>query len=419
MQSQISEISSVLVEVSVEVPWDRVEKALEGSYNQLSRTAKVKGFRPGKVPRTVLKQLYGPRVAHEVVQNLVEAALGQAVETHKLAVVAVPPLESTPEIKQGSALSFKAKIEVRPNIASVDTTGLLLTRSASTIPESEVDASIERLRQNNAELGEPDPMRPALETDVLVCDYAIAIDDVPRPELSATARSIDLSGALLPELRAALIGKQPGDKFSVTVSFPVDQGGEFAGKPGTFDIEVKELKEKILPALDDEFAKDLNHASFDELKSKTRERLEAAATERVEGELREQVIDRLIEKNPIEVPPSLVSQQQQAMLQEYVRMVRSGMQLPKDLLENTKAESERRVRAALLFGAVARTRELRIDPAELDQRFEEIANRTGKHIAKVRAEMQGEQRQMLESQILEEKLLEYLLGQATITDATT
>lgn len=419
MQSQISEISPVLVEVSVEVPWDRVEKALEGSYNQLGRTAKVKGFRPGKVPRTVLKQIYGPRVQHEVVQNLVEAGLGHAVQEHKLAVVAVPPLESTPGIKQGESLAFKAKIEVRPKIDNVDTTGIELTRSASAVPESEVDEQIERMRQSNAELGVPDPMRPSTETDVLVCDYSIAIDGTPRPELTASGRAIDLGGSLLPELKSALLGKQPGDKVKADVTFPAEQGGEFAGKPGTFDIEIKELKEKILPALDDEFAKDLNHASLDELKQKTRARLEETAKQRVDGELREQLIDKLIEKNPIELPPSLVTQQQQAMLQEYVRMVRSGMQLPNELLENTKAESERRVRAALLFGAVARKLELKIEPAELDKRFEEIANRTGKHIAKVRAEMQGEQREMLESQILEEKLLEYLLGQATITDATT
>ena len=419
MQSQISEISPVLVEVSVEVPWDRVEKALEGSYNQLGRTAKVKGFRPGKVPRTVLKQLYGPRVQQEVVQNLVEAGLGHAVEQHKLAVVAVPPLENTPGIKLGESLAFKAKVEIRPKIESVDTTGLELTRSASSIPESEIDEAIERLRQSNAELGVPDPMRPSTETDILVCDYAIAIDGTPRPELTASARAIDLGGALLPELKSALLGKLPGDKVKADVTFPAEQGGEFAGKPGTFDIEVKELKEKILPNLDDEFAKDLNHASLDELKQKTRARLEESAKQRVEGELREQLIDKLIEKNPIELPPSLVQQQQQAMIQEFVRMVRQGMQLPNDMLENTKAESERRVRAALLFCAVARTRELKIDAADLDKRFEEIANRTGKHIAKVRAEMQGEQREMLESQILEEKLLEYLLGQATITDATT
>ncbi len=418
MQSQISEISPVLVEVSVEVPWDRVEKALEGSYNQLGRTAKVKGFRPGKVPRTVLKQIYGSRVQQEVVQNLVEAGLGHAVQQHKLAVVSVPPLETTPGIKQGEALAFKAKVEIRPNIENVDTSGLELTRSSGAIPESDVDEAIERLRQGNAELGVPEPMRPATDTDILVCDYAIAIDGTPRPELSASARAIDLSGSLLPELKTALLGKLPGDKVKAEVTFPAEQGGEFAGKPGVFDIEIKELKEKILPVLDDEFAKDLNHGSLDELKQKTRARLEETAKQRVDGELREQLIDKLIEKNPIELPPSLVSQQQQAMLQEYVRMVRSGMQLPNEVLENTKVEAERRVRAALLFGAVARTRELKIEPAELDKRFEEIANRTGKHIAKVRAEMQGEQREMLESQILEQKLLEYLLAQATITDAT-
>ena len=114
MQSQISEISSVMVQVSVEVPWADVERAIEGSYSELGRTAKVKGFRPGKVPRNVLKQLFGPRVKRDVVNNLIEAGLGRAVEQHQLTVVAVPPMEAVPELKTGEPLNFTAKIEVRP-----------------------------------------------------------------------------------------------------------------------------------------------------------------------------------------------------------------------------------------------------------------------------------------------------------------
>jgi trigger factor len=130
-------------------------------------------------------------------------------------------------------------------------------------------------------------------------------------------------------------------------------------------------------------------------------------------------VQKLIEKNPIDVPPSLVQQQQQAMLQEMVQLVRQGIQLPPDLIENSKNEAERRVRAALLLGAVARTREIRVEAQDLDKRIEEIAERSGKHVAKVRAELHGEQRERLESQILEEKLLEYLLAQATISEAAT
>lgn len=422
MQSQISEISSVMVQVSVEVPWADVERAMEGSYTQLGRTAKVKGFRPGKVPRNVLKQLFGARVQREVVNNLVEAGLGRAVQQHQLTVVAVPPMETLPELKQGEPLLFTAKLEVRPKIEQVDIEGITLTRESTEVTDAQVDEAIERLRQQNAELRAVEPARPSQEGDILTCDYKVSIEGEERPDLSATDRPIDLSGSLLPELKAALLGKSVGEKVRAEVTFPADQGGEFAGKQGVFDLDIKEIKEKVLPALDDEFAKDLEYASLDELKQKTRERLEQAAKERADSALKEQVVEKVLEKNPIEVPPSLVAQQQQAMLQEYVRMIRmtgQRMDLGDDLMATTKENAERRVRAALLLGAIARIHGIKVEGADVDKRLAEMAERTGKHVAKLRAEMQGEQRELLESQILEEKLLEYLLGRATITESAT
>jgi trigger factor len=422
MQSQISEISSVMVQVSVQVPWADVERAMEGSYSELGRTAKVKGFRPGKVPRNVLKQLFGPRVKREVVNNLIEAGLGKAVEQHQLAVVAVPPMESVPELKAGEPLAFTAKLEVRPKIDQVDIDGLSLVREKSSVSEEQVDEAIERLRQQNAELKAPEPARPSQEGDILTCDYQVSIEGTPRPELTATDRPIDLAGGLLPELKAALLGKSVGDKPRAEVTFPADQGGEFAGKQGVFELEIKEIKEKVLPALDDEFAKDLESASLAELRQKTRARLEETAKQSADSALREQVVDKILEKNPIAVPPSLVQQQQQAMLQEYVRMIRmtgQRMDLGEDFVKSTQENAERRVRAALLLGAIARLNGIKVEGADIDKRLAEIAERSGKHVAKVRAEMQGEQREALESQVLEEKLLEYLLGRATITESAT
>jgi trigger factor len=422
MQSQISEISSVMVQVSVEVPWADVERAMEGSYSELGRTAKVKGFRPGKVPRTVLKQLFGPRVKRDVVNNLIEAGLGKAVEQHQLTVVSVPPMETVPEFKQGEPLAFTAKLEVRPKIDQVDIDGLSLVRESVAVTDAQVDEAIERLRQQNGELKAPEPARASQDGDVLTCDYRVSIEGSDRPDLAATARPIDLAGGLLPELKTALTGKSVGDKASADVTFPADQGGEFAGKVGTFNLEIKEIKEKVLPALDDEFAKDLEHASLDELKQKTRARLEDTAKQNADSALREQVVDKVLEKNPIDVPPSLVAQQQQAMLQEYVRMIRmtgQRMDLGDDLMTTTKENAERRVRAALLLGAIARLNGIKVEGADLDKRLGEMAEKSGKHVAKLRAEMQGEQREVLESQILEEKLLEYLLGRATITESAT
>lgn len=422
MQSQISEISPVFVQVSVEVPWSDVEKAMEGSYSELGRTAKVRGFRPGKVPRNVLKQLFGARVRQEVLNNLVESGLGQAVEKHQLAVVNVPPLEATPQLKQGEPLTFTAKLEVRPKIEQVDIDGIALTRSAAAVTDEQVDEALEQLRAQHAEVVAVEPPRPANDTDILTCDYKVSIEGTDRPELAADGRQIELGGGLLPDLKAGLIGRSVGEKVHVDVTFPDNQGGEFAGKKGAFDLEIKEIKQKVLPTLDDEFAKDVEAASLAELRQKTRERLEKNAKDQADGELREQLVEKVLEKNPVEVPPSLVQQQQQAMLQEYVRMIRmtgQPMNLGEDLMNSTKADAEKRVRAALVLGAVARLKSVRIDATDVDKRLEEMAQRSGKHIAKVRAELQGEQREILESQILEEKLLEYLLGQATITDAVT
>ncbi|HVZ37378.1 MAG TPA: trigger factor [Polyangiaceae bacterium] len=422
MESQISEISPVLVQVSVEVPWPDVEKAIEGSYSQLGRTAKVKGFRPGKVPRTVLKQLFGPRVKREVVNNLIEQGLGRAVEQHRLTVVSVPPLESMPELKQGEPLAFTAKLEVRPKIEHVDIQGIQLERPAHQISDERLAEELERLRQQHAELVTPESSRPIQDGDIVTSDYKVWVDGVERLDLAATARPIDTSGALLPELKAGLLGKSPGETVRVELTFPESQGGEFGGKPGVFEISIKELKEKVLPDLDDEFAKDLEFASLEELRQKTRERLEASAHQHGEAVLQEQLLDKLLEKNPIELPPSLVAQQEQAMLQEYLRIVQRTGQAPSDaasFLEGTKRNAERRVRTALLLGAVATQHGIRVEPADLDKRLEEIAQRSGKHVAKVRAELSGERGEALESQILEAKLLEYLLGQATITEAAS
>jgi trigger factor len=422
MESQISEISPVLVQVSVEVPWLDVEKAMEGSYSQLGRTAKVKGFRPGKVPRSVLRQLFGSKVKQEVVSNLIEAHLGRAVQQHQLTVVSVPPLETVPTLVQGEPLAFTAKLEVRPKIDKVDIEGITLTRPAINVTDEQIGQELETLRQQHGELVAPSEPRPVQEGDVVTCDYTVSVEGVDRPDLAATGRPIDTAGGLLPELKTALLGHNVGDTVRVELTFPEAQGGEFGGKPGVFEISVKEIKSKVLPELDDEFAKDLEHGSLEELRQKTRERLEASARANSESELQEQLIEKLLEKNPIELPPSLVAQQEQAMLQEYVRMIRMTGQAPnlgEDFMTETKDNAARRVRAALLLGAIATERNIRVESADLDKRLEEMAQRSGKHVAKLRAELQGERRESLESQILEAKLLEYLLGQATITESAT
>src|SRR5688500_9267294 len=224
MPSQVSEISPVEVEVKCAIPWERVHKGLEDSYAKLQKSAKVRGFRPGKVPRNVLKQLFGNQVKSEVVQALVEEALLAAVREHELMPVATPNVDA-PLLAEGQAYEFTAKMEVKPKVDGVKTEGMVLARAPSEVKDADVTQEIERLRQQNAELKVLDPARPAKEGDILLIDYSVKIDGEEKPDMGAKDRPVELGqGKLIPEFEQGLLGAQPGENRNIDVKFADDHG---------------------------------------------------------------------------------------------------------------------------------------------------------------------------------------------------
>lgn len=420
MESRVEELSPVLVELKISVPWKTVEQGLDDAYRTLQKRARVRGFRPGKVPRDVVKKLMGESVKQEVSSNLVQQGLGSAVREHSLDPVAVPEI-SDAVITDGQPLEFSAKVEVRPKIESVDTSKLEVKREKASVSDAALDAEIERLRARQAVLVTPDPARASREGDVLTVDLDVEVDGTARPDLGVKDYTVELGeGQLLEELEQGLTGVQPDSTPEITVTFPDDyRHDELKGKPARFKVTVKAHKEKVLPAVDDEFAKDLDHESLDDMKSSLRAELLQRAEQRSRSLLKEAVVEKLIDANPIPVPPSMIDQQTRHMLQEYARfqaMLGQPPSLDETFFDDMKRRAERRVRAGLLFGEVARAQQIAVSDEDVDAKLAEIAEKTGKHIAKVRADYQGERRQDLEAQLLEQKLLEFLLSKATIED---
>lgn len=421
MESQVNQIDPVTVEVEVQIPWDRVKKGLNAGYGELQKSARVRGFRQGKVPRSVLQQLYGPQVKNEVIATLVEEGLLEAVQTHELAVVASPRVGGLPTIVKGEPLSFSAKLEIRPKVDEVATDGLAISRLPVDVSEKDVDAEIERLRERHADIVTPEPQRPAQAGDLLTIDYVVTIDGELKEDMAGQARTVELGGGrLLPEFEVALLAKNIGDEVDIEVTYDEEvTNPALKNKRATFKVKITELREKILPAIDDELAKDIGEfETLDELRAKTREQLEAASEQRSKSSLREQVIEQLVEKNPVPVPPSLVDQQEQAMRKElaFLLQMAPGLDLGSD--EEMRGRAEKKVRAAILMGELARREQLTVSPEEVDEKLLEIAEETGKHIAKIRVEYAGEKREALANRLLEDKLLDFLLGRATVTDAT-
>ncbi len=421
MHSQVDQISPVVVEVKIEVPWDKVNENLEGAYRNLQRTARVRGFRPGKVPRNVVKNLLGKSVEREVTTRLMEEGLAEAVREHSLEPVAMADVDPPP-IAQGQPLSFTAKLEVKPKIDAIDTSSLVVERKLEAVTDAEVEQEIERLREQNAELVTPDPARPARNGDILTLKIDVSVEGQPRPDLSSDDSRAELGGErLLSEIEAGLAGAEVGGSRDIQLTFPEDYGHEeLRGKAALFKVQVKSMQEKVLPEVDDDFARDLEHDSLDALRTDIVKRLQETADRRAEAQVREQVVDKLIDANPIPVPPSLIERQQHAMMNELFQLQQMlGRPIPFDdqMQSEMQQRAERKIRAGLLFGAMADQQKIEVSDEDLEARMKEIADQSGKHVAKVRAEYQGERRDSLRSQLLQNKLLEYLLSRATITDA--
>ncbi len=418
MQSEVSEISPVLMEVTVRVPWDRVQKDLDQTYRELGRSARVRGFRPGKVPRNVLQQVYGKRVDGEVMAQIVEAGLLAAVQQHALDIVAEPSVDA-PALEKGKEYTFKAKVEVRPKVDEVDTSKLEIVRPSAEVDGAAIDQEIERLRREHAAVRVPEPMRPAVDGDELTIDYRVEIDGEDKPDMAAEGRPVELGAdSLIPEFERALGGVVPGDTRDIEVAFADDHNREdLRGKKAVFRVHVKELREKLLPDVDDELAKDVgDYQTLLELRLKIREELETMAKRRAEAELKEALIDKLVDTNDVPAPPSMVQAEERRVLTELMqlfKMTGGGPGLDPSILGNIRERAERKVKAAILLGALARKQGFEVTPAEVESRLAEIAETSGKHIAKVRVEYQGERAAALESQLLEEKLMDYLGREAT------
>ncbi|HEY2515438.1 MAG TPA: trigger factor [Polyangiaceae bacterium] len=424
MQITVQRVSPVLLELQVEVPADTVRNEVDKAYNNLARKAHVKGFRPGKAPRNVLTQLYGPQVQNDVANAIVNTTLPKALTEKNVTPVSQPQVEAG-RVAPTEAFTYKARFEVQPDIEDVKYEGFELVRPPSAVEDKMVDEQLQGLRLRHATLKTPEPARPAQKGDVLTIDYTIDLEGKDVKDAAAQGVQLELgSGQLLPELDAALMERNVGDKVNVEATLPEQhQRPDFRGKKVTFKVQVTDAKERILPELDDEFAKDVGQfQTLVELRADIHSRLEKMMKDRSETALAEQIVVKLNEANPCDVPPSLVEQQRRMMEQELAMQARRmGQQITRQqfagIAEKMREDAEKKVRAGLLMAAIARKHEMKVTEEDIEKGLGELAQETGKNVAKLRAEYRDKgKRDILIGMILEDKILDFLEGKSKITE---
>jgi trigger factor len=422
MQTIVSRLSPVEIELTVQLPREQVSAALSKAYNDLGKVAQIKGFRKGKVPLPILKQYYSARVINDVAAKLVDSTLPQAILAEKLEPVVQPSLTKVDQLDEKiEQWSFTAKLEVRPEVTEVLLEGISLTRKVWSVTDADLDKRVQNVREIHSTLKTPEPARPAQAGDQATIDYDVVMDGVERDEMKQRNRTVEVGkGRLLDELDKALAGMSVGDRKDVEVTFPETHPREdLRGKTATLRLTLQELRETVLPAVDDELAKDAGYTSVEDMKDKLRAAIEKEAKDRSEHDLREAAINALVEKNAIAVPPSLVKNAVGVVAREMVQYARLRNEAfdAEAIVKDATEQAESRVRAGLLLAEMARKNGLQVTDADLDARLEEMARESGKAVARLRAEHRdNDKRTALANAILEDKVLSLLISQVKVEE---
>jgi trigger factor len=425
MKANVEEISSIKKKVSIEISEDQVNKEVESFYKDLGKKAKIKGFRPGKVPRDILERYFKDYVKAEVIQRLIEETYPQALSEIDLHPVS-PPVIDPGGFEDGKPFQYSAMIEVKPDIQLEEYTGLKIEGKKEEVKDEEVEERLKALQNLHANLKTISEARPIQTGDYVIVDYEARLGGKPLEGGKAIDFTVEVgSGQFIPAFEEKLIGLKPEEEKEIEVSFPEDYGYQkWAGKTISFHVKIKEIKEKILPPLDDEFAKDLgDYSSFEELKAKLKGEIEKEKELALERQLKDQVVDQLLEINPFDVPESLVGEQAKAMVSDTkLRLTAQGVALKnlgvseEKLQEDYKAMAQKQVRTFLILEKIAGQEGIAVTDEEADDRLREMSERMHQKFDVVKRyyEKNGLLPEV-KAGIIRDKTLNFLLEKANIS----
>ena len=423
MKVQVEELSPIEKKLSIEVDSARVSQELNRAYTQLGQQVKLPGFRQGKVPRRILEQRFKAQVENDVVQRVVQSAYMEAIREHKVDVVSQPQV--TPkELKADQPFSFEARVEVKPKVEAKDYQGLPLPRAEATVTDGEVDQQLQNMRESGSRLEPVEGRDVGQSGDFASIDFEATIDGAPFPGSKAEGITVEITpGELVESNIAALEGVKVGESKEIDYTFPAEyRVEEVRGKTAHFRLDLKGLKKKVVPELNDDFARDagMGVQTLAELKEKLKADLQKAQAHKLQTEQREALIKALVERNPFEVPQAMVERALDSMLEGALRqMARSGFdprRLNLDFMsirEEMRERALQEVKGTLLFEAVALKEGIQASDEDIEKKIAELATESGQPESAVRNFFKDpEERFGLGLRLREEKTVEFLKAQA-------
>ncbi|WP_303759788.1 trigger factor [Alcanivorax jadensis] len=420
MQVSVETTSGLERRLTVGVPAEKVDSAVEGKLQEAQKNVRLDGFRPGKVPMREVKRRFGSAVRNEVLADVMREAFIEAVEQEKLQPAGMPGFEATKN-ESGQDLEFVATFEVYPDVELSAFDSIEVEKPKAEVTDADVDTMIETLRQQRAEFAEVE--RAAESGDRVNIDFKGLKDGEAFEGGSAEGQNLELgSGQMIPGFEDGIIGMKAGEEKDIDVTFPEDyQSEELKGQAVVFQIKVNKVEGKALPEVDAEFMKAFGVEDGDEAKFKAevRKNMERELKNAVTGKVKEQAMDGLVNLHEFDLPGALVTQEIQRMRQQMMQQFGGGQQfdasiLPDDLF---KEQAERSVRLGLVVRAILDKHEIKADADKVKARVEEIAEQYEKPEEVVSwVYSNPQQLQQIEGAVLEEQVVDLVLDSAKVEE---
>jgi len=429
IKSEVKELSKVERELAITIPGAVIAKELDRAYRSLSGQVRLKGFRKGKVPRKVLEQYYKADTEAKVLERVVEKSYVEAIEEHDLTPVAQPEVQAPNQLISGMDYSYTAKVEVKPEFDLEKVEGLTIKKVTYTAGEEDVSEQLERLRKNMEEIQPVDGRDTVQQGDLVETNCSAAIGDEHIKGVGGVSYVIEVgSGKFFKEAEQAIVGKKIDEEVKLDVDVPEDHANEeIAGKTISLTIVPQELKARVLPELNDDFAQDIDEKveTLDALKEKLKEELEKAAENRTKAELQDAALMALIDANPFELAPAMVDAQAERLAVEKLqRLPREQaqmiwMQMGEQLKSDAKDLATKQVRGGLILEKLNEQQKIEVSEEEIDAHFAVLAEANGMTVKKLKGAYKKANRlDEIRHQLATEKALDFVVSKGALEESS-
>jgi trigger factor len=416
MQVSVENISTVETRLKIQVPAEEIKKKIDARLREIGKQVRLKGFRPGRIPFSVLNQRYGQQAKQEIIQQTAQTALQQALQQESLRIAANPRVENEP-VYDESGLQFDAVIETYPELDTIDVSDLAIERPQVSVVDDDVTEMLETLQRQRTQWN--DVERSPSDGDQALINYTAKIDGETLPKDGNFHLAIIIGESGFEGLEKVVRKMSPNDEKETKLQFPDDfRERALAGKKAEVTLTLAKVQESEVPEIDGEFAKSFGVESgdLDEFRTEVRKNLERELSQAVSTQLKSQLAERLLEKFPeLEVPASIVTGEARNMLQQMLRGAK--MEITKEMLDHFREPATKRVRSGLLLAELARQNKIKIDGSRVREAIEQIAQ-TYEEPAEVVQMYYSDQRllQSVENSVLESQVVDWVVNNAKVTD---